>query len=175
MAGLIQQQMAGAPADEQQGEMAEQPQPGAMPEQEEGGEVQDSPAFEAAVDFAMQVLYEKEAAKDIAKQIKAAPSVSEGMANIAYDVTSVVDERTDGAVPDELLGVLGMTILSEVAEIAEAAGAEPSDQDVANAFKTMILRFLGEQGVDTTQLQQSMDQVDPNAFKQAAQGSEVPA
>jgi len=174
MAGLIQQQMAGAPTGEAQ-EMPQDPQAAAMPtgeqaeEQGDSEEVSDSPAFEAAVDFAMTVLYEKEAAKDIAKQIKSAPNVSEGLANIAYDVTSIVDERTDGKVPDDLLGVLGMTILSEVAEIAEAAGVEPSDKDVADAFKTMILRFLGEQGMDTTQLQQAMDQVDPNVFKQTAQ------
>jgi hypothetical protein len=36
----------------------------------------------------------------------------------------------------------------------------------------MILRFLGEQGVDTTQLQQAMDQVDPEEFNQAAMEGE---
>ena len=36
----------------------------------------------------------------------------------------------------------------------------------------MILRFLGEQGVDTTQLQQAMDQVDPEEFNRMAAGEE---
>jgi hypothetical protein len=30
----------------------------------------------------------------------------------------------------------------------------------------MLLRYLGENGVDTTQLQQGMDQVDPAVFTQ---------
>jgi hypothetical protein len=33
----------------------------------------------------------------------------------------------------------------------------------------MILRYLGEQGVDTTQLQQAMDQVDPEEFNRMAE------
>jgi hypothetical protein len=36
----------------------------------------------------------------------------------------------------------------------------------------MILRYLGEQGVDTTQLQQAMDQVDPAEFDAMAMETE---
>jgi len=39
-------------------------------------------------------------------------------------------------------------------------------KDAADAFKQMLLRYLGENGVDTSQLQQSMDKIDPKVFEQ---------
>ncbi len=154
MAGLIQKQMAdqGMPPQE-------------APESEVS---ENDPNFQAAIQYAMQVLYEKGAAKDIAAQVRAAQgNPVEGIADIAYEITSVVDEKTEGAVPDELLVPLAMQILEEVVEISEAAGIKLAPADVAGAFKQMILRYLGEQGVDTSELQQAMDQVDPSVFEQA--------
>jgi len=140
-----------------------------MPPQAEGGELdQNNPAFQTAVKLAMQAMYSSNAAGDIAKQLKSAPNPVEGLANVAYEITSVVDERTGGEVPDELIVLLAITILQEVADIGEAAGADVSPQNVAEAFKQMLLRFLGENGMDTTQLQQAMDQVDPAIFDKAA-------
>lgn len=169
MAGLIQQQMGAAPAAEQS------QMPAGMPmgaEEAEGGPEPDesNPAFQQALTFAYEALYKNEAAKDVAKQLKAAQSLADGMADVAYNITQIIDERTDGQVPDELLMPLAMQVLEEVGEVAEAAGLSPQPEDVAGAFKTMILRYMGEQGVDTTQLQQAMDQVDPSVFRQAAQG-----
>lgn len=186
MAGLIQQQMGAAPQGQQamppemamppEGKPAEQMAAGEMQEAEGGPEPDESdPEFQKALNVAFEALYANEAAKDVAKSLKAAPDAASGMADVAYNITSIVDERTDGGVPDELLGLLGMRVLEEVAEIAEAAGLDPQPEDIAGAFKDMILRFLGEQGMDTTQLQQAMDQVDPSIFRKAAEGEEVPA
>lgn len=172
MAGLIQQQMGaapaakGAPMPEEEG----MPMAGAEAEAAEGPEQgEDNPVFQQALSFAYEALYKGEAAKDVAKQLKAAPSLADGMADVAYNITSIIDERTDGQVPDELLVPLAMNVLEEVGEIADAANLSPSPEDVAQAFKTMILRYMGEQGIDTTQLQQAMDQVDPSVFRQAAE------
>jgi hypothetical protein len=104
----------------------------------------------------------------------------EGLANTAYEITSIVDERTQGQVPDELFALLATKILQEVADIGGAAGMDYKPADVATALKQMILRYLGEQGMDTTQLQQAMDQVDPEEFNRMAmeggeQEEEMPA
>lgn len=175
MAGLIQEQMAPAgPAQPQASappQMSEEALKAGSPVEDEGAEAgpgEDNPVFQQAMTYAYQALYENDAAKDVAKQLRAAPNVAEGMANIAYEITSVIDERTDGQVPDELLVPLAMNVLEEVGEIAQAAKLDPQPEDVALAFKTMILRYLGEQGIDTTQLQQAMDQVDPSEFKKVA-------
>ena len=88
------------------------------------------------------------------------------MANIAYDITSTVDEKTQGQVPRELIALLAMAILKEVIDIAEALKLGVTPKDAADAFKQMLLRYLGENGVDTSQLQQSMDKIDPKVFEQ---------
>jgi hypothetical protein len=177
MAGLIQEQMAaGAPAAQEE-QMPMDPM-GEQPEgmESEGPEPDENdPAFQEAVALAMEALYANGAAKDVANQLKSAPSVIDGVSDIAYEMTSVVDERTDGRVPDELIALLGMKILEEVVEIADAAGLEMSPVDIADAFKQMLLRYLGENGMDTSQLEQAMNSVDPSVFEKAAKGEEVPA
>lgn len=183
MAGLIQQQM-GASSEEDEN-MEREPVEGKGPdgsamhegmegEQPEANDAsgdpgEDNPIFQQALTFAYEALYSKSAAKDVAEQLKAASSLPDGLAEVAYNITSIIDEKTDGQVPDELLVPLAMNVLEEVGEIAEAAGLSPQPEDIAGAFKTMILRYMGEQGVDTTQLQQAMDQVDPAVFRQAAE------
>lgn len=163
MAGLINKQMAA----QQPAGQAQVPA-GQTGQAEEAGPDENDPNFVAAMKYAMEVLYKKDAAADIAKQLNSGSNKVDALANIAYEVTSVVDERTDGAVPRELIGLLAMAILNEVLDIAEAARIDIKPEDAANAFKQMLLRYLGENGVDTTQLQQSMDQVDPSVFTQAA-------
>ena len=146
MAGLIKQKM-GAPEAE--------------------GMDENNPAFVQALKFSMSVLYEQDAADDVAKQLQSGKDKVDTLANIAYDITSTVDEKTEGQVPRELIALLAMAILKEVIDIAEAMKMGITPADAAGAFKQMLLRYLGENGVDTTQLQQSMDQVDPKVFEGA--------
>jgi hypothetical protein len=149
---------------------AEQMPMGEM-EEGEGPDPDSDPGYQQAMAFSMEALYGKEAAKNVAKSLQTGGDPSEALANTAYEIVSIVDERTDGAIPDELLVLFASKILEEVAEIGEAAGVQYQPSDVAMALKQMILRFLGEQGVDTTQLQQAMDQVNPEEFNQL-QGEE---
>lgn len=138
--------------------------PTAQPQQDAPEADENNPAFQKAMEFAMSALYEKKAALDVAQSIKLAKDPVEALANTAYEITSVVDEKTNGDVPDELMVLLASSILEEVAAIAEAAGVEVKGSTVGLAMKQMILRFLGENGVDTSQLQAAMDQVDPEEF-----------
>jgi hypothetical protein len=181
MAGLIQQNMsAGAPAPQKPGMGAQQMPAEQMPmgqmAEGEGPDPETNTGYQQAMAFSMEALYGKEAAKNVAGSLKTGGDPVESLANTAYEIVSIVDERTEGAIPDELLVLFASKILEEVAEIGEAAGVQYRPSDVALALKQMILRFLGEQGVDTTQLQQAMDQVDPEEFNQAeGEEQEVPA
>lgn len=188
MAGLINRNMASAEDEANEQEPVEGPGPdnsaqhemaeGEAPEASDtsGGPDPDTdPNYIAALKFAMQALYQNDAAQGVAKSLRNAQDPVEGLANAAYDITSIVEERTQGAVPDELFALLATKILQEVADIGEAAGMNYKPSDIALALKQMILRYLGEQGMDTTQLQQAMDQVDPEEFNRMAEGGEVPA
>lgn len=162
MAGLIKDEMA----PEQSAQMAGAPE---MEDAEGGPDPDSDPNYRTALKFAMQALYENGAAEGVAKSLSSARDPVEGLANTAYDITGIVEERTDGAVPDELFALLATNILEEVADIGEAAGVDYKPADIALALKQMILRYLGEQGMDTTQLQQAMDQVNPEEFNRMAQ------
>lgn len=179
MAGLINKQMAGGSADEmnEQGSMEGMDPNGltqnngmegqALEQDDEGDELDaDNPAFNEAMKMAMEALYGSKAAKDVSAQIKAAQDPVQAIADISYEMVSLVDERTDGEVPDDLIMLLGISILKEVGDIAEASGIELSGAQIGDAFKQMLLRYLGENGMDTTQLQQSMDQIDPKVFEE---------
>lgn len=175
MAGLIKEQMAPAqqqeaPPQQQQAmaPQAEMPMGGEEMEEGDSPDPDTNPQFVTALKFAMQALYENGAADGVAESLRAARDPVEGLANTAYDITGVVDERTEGAVPDELFVLLAMRILEEVADIGAAAGIKYKPSDLAMALKQMILRFLGEQGMDTSQLQAAMDQVDPEEFNRMA-------
>lgn len=127
-----------------------------------------NPAFAQALKFALSVLYKDGAAKHVAQQLRSAKNKVDGLADAAYEITRVVDERTNGAVPRDMLGLLGMAILKEVLDIGEAAKMGITPADAAEAFKQMLLRYLGENGADTAQLQQAMDKIDPSVFGQGA-------
>jgi hypothetical protein len=184
MAGLINKQMAGGSANEMNeqepvegmgpdGSAQHEGMEGEAPEQGDtsGAPDENNPAFVAAVKLAMQALYEKGAAQDVAKQIRAAQDPVQGLSDIAYEMTSVVDEKTQGKVPDELIMMLAIKVLSEIGDIAEASGIKVTASEISAAFKDMLLRFLGENGMDTSQLQQAMDQIDPKVFEEAQQGA----
>lgn len=176
MAGLVSSAMGQQTQDKEvEDAMSNAPMPdkGMSEKQEpmptEGEEAaSDDPNYIQALAFAMDVLYEKEAAKNVAKSLRGAQDPVETLANTAYEITAIVDERTEGRVPDEYFALLATKILEEVADIADAAGVQIRPADVALALKQMILRYLGEQGVDTTQLQQAMDQVNPEEFNAMA-------
>jgi len=163
MAGLIDKQMDGAQPP------AEDPN---APQQ--GGESSDSdPDFRAALKFAMQALYDNGGADGVARALKADPS-PKNLSDTAYQMVSVVDERTGGSVPDQLLAALAMQILKEVVDIAEAAGVSFKPSEIAVAFRDMILRYVEESGYDATQLRQAMEQVDPAQIDRAVAEQEVP-
>ena len=166
MAGLINEQMQ-SQGDQTADQIPMNAEMGSEPDEDEIN--LDDPKLNEAVEYLQDVLYDKAAAKDISEQLKIAPNIVDALANIAYDITSIVDEKTRGEVPDELLAPLAMIVLQEIIEIAEATGIDPAPEDVASAFKQMILRYLQEQGADTTQLDQAMNQVDPALFRQAAE------
>jgi hypothetical protein len=142
----------------------------AQPAPQDSGAAADenNPEFLRAMKYAMRVLYEQKAAGDVAEQLRSAKDKSDGLGDIAYNIVQTVDERTDGKIPRELIGLLAMAILKEVIDIGEAAKLNITPQDAATAFKNMLLRYLGENGVDTSQLQQGMDKIDPAVFSQGA-------
>jgi len=167
MAGLLNPQQA-----QQLPPEAEQLPPEGM--EQEGPEADENdPAFQAAIQFLKKALYETGAADQINQAIKRAKEPVDAIANYAYELVAVADEKTQGAVPDELLVLLASTALEEVCDIAEASGIKLQPADVASALKMIILRFVGEQGHDTRALHEAMNQISPEQINQMAMEGEA--
>jgi hypothetical protein len=164
---MTEQQMAqGRPQGQQmpQGQPESQPQGPEQAQGEEGGD----PMLDAAIDFVRRALYETGSADGVNESLSKTRQPVEDMATLAYELTSMADEKTEGQIPDEMLMTLAVAVLSEVAEIAEASGVKLQPSDIASALKIMTLRFVGEMGHDTRSLQQAFNQVSPEQINQLA-------
>jgi hypothetical protein len=180
MAGLLKKPRQQAP--QQQAAPAEQmPAEQSMPQQgapvqpgmeDQAGEAdENNPAFLAAVNQVKTALYKEGAADSVNEALKTSEDPINTISTLAYELTAVADEKaseTVGEVPDELLVLLASTVLSEVVDIATASGIQLSAADIGEALKKMILRFMGEQGVDTRGLEEAMNQVSPEQMNQIA-------
>lgn len=139
---------------------AEKQEDAQEPDEQGAQDGSSDPNYQAAMKLAMEVLYKQGAARDVAKSLASGHDPVETLANTAYEMVTVIDEKTNGSVPDELLVSLATQILSEVAEIGEAAGLKIDGDTIAQAMQQMLIRYLTEHGVDPSQLQQAMGQVD---------------
>jgi len=157
--GLISKNMPAAdtPAEEQAEALPGQA-PEAAPDNEQGED--EHPAYQAAIDMARQVLYANGAAKDVARALRSASDPVTGLAETAYEMVSTIDEKTQGQVPDELMVSLAAEVLGEVADIGEAAGIKLGGKEISAAMQQMLVRYLTENGIDPSQLQQAMSKVD---------------
>ena len=153
----------GAPVDEADPNAAADP----MAEQDETPPEEDS-AFVDAFNFVRKTLYEKGVADEVSTVMKSFPDPVPQLAEMAYGLTEQADTVTNGMVKEENLVSLGMYTLGEITEIADASGAELQSSDVASAFKSMLMRYLQENGADTGPLQEAMNQISPDQFNQLA-------
>lgn len=165
MNGLIQQNMA-----PEQPAMSEGPMEAEAPEdmQAEGAEEGDSPEIIRAMTLAMTVLYEQGAANKVLESLRSAPDKIEGLTDTAYNMTGIVDEQTNGEVPDEQVFILAIQVMTEIAEIAEAGGMPYKPSELSKALQKMTLRYLSDSGVDPSQMEQAMSKFDDNVLDQAA-------
>lgn len=118
-------------------------------------------AYDEGMSIVRKALYGAEAAREVAKAMKTAQDPSQGLADTAYQMVTIADEATKGAIPDERLIEFASEVLGEVADIATAAGLEIKGAQIAKAVQIMLLRYVAEQGLDITQLQAAMAKVDP--------------
>lgn len=119
-------------------------------------------AYEQGMAIVRKALYGAEAARDVAKAMKTAQDPASGLAETAYEMVTIADEATQGEIPDERLIEFASEVLGEVADIASAAGIEVKGAVIASAVQMMLVRYVTEQGLDPTQLQQAMAQIPPD-------------
>lgn len=147
-----------------------QPQAQPMPEDQEspdGGPPPESDEnFVKAVNFARKVLYKDGGSDKINQIVQKMPNPSSHLATLAYEISGQADAATGGMVMDENLVSLATMVLSDVFEIAEASGVPVEPAQMAEAFKSMALKYLQENGIPTEQIEKAMSQLGPEQFNE---------
>lgn len=149
MPGLIEKMMAAQGMSGSESEDYEEPE-----EQEE--EFDDSDftpqqldTIETFKQATLAVLYDKDGntAKNILDTLMAATNKAEAMANLAYDTTELLDEKSKNQLTPEIAPTVAAEVLGEIAEIAQTAEMPVGSRDIAEATKIMLQRYMEENGV----------------------------
>jgi len=151
-----------------QPQQAPQAQPQQGPDMEEEVPESEDQALMAAYEWVHNKLYSEGVGDKISEVAKSLEGIDGTLANIAYKLTQGADTATDGNIAEENLVPLGVFVLNEVFEIAEASGAKIGPESVNSAFKQLIILWLQDNGQDTAQIEQAMSAVGDEQFAQVA-------
>ena len=177
MAGLINRTMAGEGQPEEPGDgpgpdnsAAHEAGESKPYEKSEGSEEDGSGSFTPeqtnALDkfslAAQKALYDQGGvAEQLAQSMRGQDDVAQAVADFAYNLTSMLDEKSGGMLDDELLAPAASDVLGQVVEVAQAAGAKIASRDVAKATQLMLARFFSENGASPEEVDQFMSAADP--------------
>lgn len=118
-----------------------------------------------------KALYDKKGvAKKIARAIKSNPKPAQGLADFAYNLTTMLDEKSGGMIDDELLAVAAADVLGQIVEIAHAAGVPATGVVVAEAIQIMLRRFMEETGASPDEVDKVMQNATPEKVGQMIDG-----
>lgn len=178
MAGMIQSNMVeeevpgdpttpdGMPAHENAEPPAmEQQEQAQGPESDDGGP-QDEESYRKFMIGVKKVLYETKASDSIARQIAKSTNVPQTLADISYEMVSMVDQKSQGMLPDTMLAAAAFDTLGLITEIGKAIQKQIKGSDVATAAKLMMGRYLKESGADDDELDQLFSGIDVSAAGQ---------
>jgi len=113
-------------------------------------------------------LYEEGAAQGIAEALKAAPSVTDGIVDQSMALADVMEQATQGSVPDELAMSFVIDIVQEVVDIGQAAGVKIGPREIADSVREVLANVIETLGGDSTAVRQEMSQLNPDEVGAAA-------
>jgi len=134
----------------------------AAPPEAEGQEFDDeSPEYMRAKELMLSKLYEEGAAQGLAEALKTASSPVQGIVQQAMNLVDVMEQVTQGSVPDEEVMSFVMEILQEVIEIAQASGISVRNADIAAAVSEVLAQVVENLGGDASAIREEMGSIDP--------------
>jgi hypothetical protein len=138
--------------------MADQPPQG----EPDDLEPETDPAYAQARELMLSKLYEEGAAEGIGQALSQAPSVAQGITDQSMALLDVMEQATQGSVPDELVMSFVMDVVQEVVDIAGASGLQVASRDVAEATREVLAQVVETMGADATAIRAEMAQISPD-------------
>jgi hypothetical protein len=141
--------------------------PGQPPEQDDSQvSPEEQQEYEKAMVVVGRMLFDSGAIKNIAQQVASSKDVASALAQQALTVVRAVDEKSGGTIPEGVLAPIAMDVLGDIAEAAEAAGAEVNGQVLTDALTKMITTYLRDEGAKDEEIQQMLAQIDIQGMAQ---------
>jgi hypothetical protein len=101
---------------------------------------------------------DEKALRAVVEMLRTASDLPRSLAQAAYALVAMVDEKTQGLIADEDLAEVAVDTLGVVAEIAEQDGLQIVSREIAAATNLMIRQYLEENGeVEALQAMQEQD------------------
>jgi hypothetical protein len=142
-----------------------------LPEGEDDGEDMDlsegDPAYLKAKELLLSKLYEGGAAQGLAQAIGSAPDLKTGVVDQIMALLDVMEEATQGSVPDELVIPFVIETTAEVLQIAEAAGSPVPNDMAAEVVSEVLARVVENLGGDASAIRQEMASIDKAELSKA--------
>jgi hypothetical protein len=141
------------------------------PEDDEPVDMSDGdPAYQQAKEMLLTKLYEEGMAEEIAQAMAAAPDPVQGVVDQTMALLDVMEQTTQGAVPDELVMSFVLEVTQEMVDIAQGAKLPIGNKEVAIITREVMAGVMDTLGVDTTGVREEMASVDPEQVAQVMGG-----
>lgn len=141
-------------------------------EASEGEDPERDPAYRKALEMMLSKLFEEGAAEGLGKALAAAPDKVQGIVDQTISLLDVMEQATQGSVPDELVMPFVLEATQQVVEIGQAAGTKITNAEIAAAIREILAQVMENLGADTSQLREEMGQVDPEEVGRMAEAQQ---
>lgn len=131
-------------------------------EAQEAGLEEKDPAYLQAMELMLSKLYEEGAAQGIAQALQSAPDPVQGIVEQTMNMVEVLEDATQGSVPDELVMLVVMNIIEEIVGIAQASGMQVGGREIAEVVREVLAQVVENLGGDSSAIREEMGAIDPN-------------
>ena len=140
------------------------------PEEDQEDDLEEKdPAYLQAMELMLSKLYEEGAAQGIAQALQSAPDTVQGIVEQSMNLADVMEDATQGSVPDELVMLMVLNIVEEVVSIAQASGMQVGGREIAEAVREVLAQVVENLGGDSAQIREEMGAMDPSEVGAAAE------
>lgn len=127
----------------------------------QGDDAESNPAYLKAKELMLSKLYEEGVADGLGQAILAAPDPLQGVIDQVMALLDVMEQATQGSVPDELVMPFVVDTISEVVEIAEKVGVQLAEDQIAVVVREVLAQVVETLGGDSTAIREEMASIDP--------------
>lgn len=128
------------------------------------------PAYQQAKELLLTKLYEEGAAEQIAQAMAAAPDPVQGVVEQIMALLDVMEQATQGSVPDELVMSFVLEVTQEMVDIAQGAKLPIGNKEVAVITREVMAGVVDSLGADSTAIREEMGSIDPEQVAQQMGG-----